>query len=45
MAKVFTDARAAIAECDYGGGRFELTDKSVSYISPDDKDGNPKPPL
>jgi uncharacterized protein (DUF927 family) len=45
MAKVFTDARAAIAKCDYGGGRFELTDKGVSYIGPEDKDGNPKPPL
>lgn len=45
MGKVLTDARAAITRCDYGGGRFELTDKGVSYIGPDDKDGNPKPPL
>ena len=45
MAKVLNDAQPVVARCDYGGGRFELTDKGVSYIGPDDKDGNPKPPL
>ncbi len=45
MAKVFTDARAATARCDYGGGYFELSDKGVSYIGPEDSDGNRKPPL
>ncbi len=45
MAKVLTDARAAVASCDYGGGRFEISNRGVIYIGPPDKDGNAKPPL
>lgn len=43
LAKILDSARLTVASCDYGGGRFEVTDKGVSYIGPDDKDGNPKP--
>ena len=45
MAKVFTDAEnsgAAVAHYDYGGGRFEVSDRGVVYIGPPDKDGNAK---
>lgn len=48
MAKVFAEARtsgAAVAHCDYGGGRLEVSDRGVVYIGPPDKDGNAKPPL
>jgi len=45
LAKVLDNARSTVASCDFGGGRFEVTDKGVSYIGPDDKDGNPRPPV
>jgi uncharacterized protein (DUF927 family) len=48
MARVFTDAKnsgAAVAHYDYGGGRFQVSDRGVVYIGPPDKDGNAKPPL
>ena len=43
LARILDGARPAVASCDFGGGRFEVNDKGVSYIGPDDKDGNPKP--
>ena len=48
MARVFTPRRnsgAAVANYDYGGGRFEVSDRGVVYIGPPDKDGNAKSPL
>jgi hypothetical protein len=45
MAHVFSEARAAIASCAYGGGQFEVGDRGVVYNSPPDKEGNIKPPL
>jgi uncharacterized protein (DUF927 family) len=45
LAKVLDNARPTVATHEYGGGRFELTQNGVSYIGPDDKDGNPKPPV
>jgi hypothetical protein len=43
LAKILDSARPTVASCDYGGGRFEVTDKGVSSVGPDDKEGNPKP--
>jgi uncharacterized protein (DUF927 family) len=45
MAEVFTAARSGIAACDYGGGRFEVSDRGVVFNGPPDKEGNPKPPV
>jgi uncharacterized protein (DUF927 family) len=45
MTEVFTAAQAAIAACDYGGGRFEVSDRGVVFNGPPDKEGNPKPPV
>ncbi len=45
LAKILDSARPMVASCDWGGGRFEVTDKGVSYIGPDDKDGNPRSPV
>jgi uncharacterized protein (DUF927 family) len=45
MTEVFARPSAAIATCNYGGGRFEVIDRGVEYIGPPDKEGNPKPPL
>jgi uncharacterized protein (DUF927 family) len=45
MTEVFAAARAAIAACDYGGGRFEVCDRGVVFSGPPDKEGNPKPPV
>jgi uncharacterized protein (DUF927 family) len=45
MTEVFTAAQAAIAAYDYGGGRFEVSDRGVVFKGPPDKEGNPKPPV
>jgi putative DNA primase/helicase len=45
MIKIFADASASIECCDYGGGRFEVSDRGMVYIGQPDKDGNPRPPL
>ena len=43
LARILDGARPTVAAHEFGGGRFEVTDKGVSFIGPDDKDGNPKP--
>jgi uncharacterized protein (DUF927 family) len=43
LARVLDNSRPTVANQEYGGGRFEVTDKGVNYIGPDDKDGTPKP--
>ncbi len=48
MARIFAEAkthRTTILHCNYGGGRFEVTQRGVVYIGPRDKDGNEKLPL
>ncbi len=45
LAKVLGSARLMVASCDWGGGRFQITDRGVSFIGPDDKDGNPRDPV
>ncbi len=45
LAKILHSALPMVASCDWGGGRFEVTDKGVSYIGANDKDGNPRSPV
>jgi uncharacterized protein (DUF927 family) len=45
FAQILAHARPTVATCDFGKGRFELSDKGVSYIGPDDKNGNPSEPI
>ncbi len=42
---ILDSALPTVASHEWGGGRFELTRKGVSYIGPDDRDGNPRPPV
>ena len=48
MGRVLADARntgAAVAHCDYGGGRFEVSNRGVVFIGPQDNNDEAKPPL